>query len=298
MISLRKTLCFTASLCLILTAGVTVAQEGVVRMSDRSNASGAEGAGVVRMGASTGSAIRQVSFESGGGPCGEACGAQNCLPGCTAPGQCCIVPNGTNCGVCGDGVCGNGGWGNGACGNGACGPQSSCNTCFSGCNTSGSFCGCNPCQCNPCHCGRGCHHGSFGDGYRDHMNTLFAGPVDSGTGSRVRDCWHGQSMSFRNKNSRLSNLLFGWMVPSGFCGHGAPPVGGYHVTYADQPDYIDPRDTQMYGTQEYGMPIAVPLAPNVNHTYNYSAGLPASRITHIGNYNPQTSPQPLYHQTW
>lgn len=88
------------------------------------------------------------------------------------------------------------------------------------------------------------------------------------------------------------------MIPSGYCGQGLPPVGKYHMTYADQPSYIDPRDTQLYAAQGYGMPMSVPLAPNVNHAYNYSSGLPASRITHIGSYNPRTSPQRLNCQSW
>ena len=105
-------------------------------------------------------------------------------------------------------------------------------------------------------------------------------------------------MSFHNKNARLADKLFGWMIPSGCCGQGCPPIGKYHMTYADQPDYADPRDSQIYAAQGYGMPITVPLAPIVNHTYNYSAGIPSSRITHIGNYDPQSSPQRLPHQTW
>ncbi len=105
-------------------------------------------------------------------------------------------------------------------------------------------------------------------------------------------------MSFHNKNARLADKLFGWLIPSGSYGQGGPPIGKYHMTYANQPDYVNPNDTQIYATQGYGMPITVPLAPNVNHTYNYSAGIPASRITTIGNYNPQTSPQRLPHQTW
>ena len=105
-------------------------------------------------------------------------------------------------------------------------------------------------------------------------------------------------MSFHNKNARLAHKLFGWMIPTGCCGQGCPPVGKYHMTYADQPDYINPNDTQVYATHQYGMPITVPLAPNVNHAYNYSAGIPASRITTIGNYNPRTAPQRLPHQTW
>jgi len=105
-------------------------------------------------------------------------------------------------------------------------------------------------------------------------------------------------MSFHNKNARLADKLFGWMVPSGCGGGGCPPVGKYHMTYADQPDYINPNDSQIYAAQGYGMPITVPLAPNVNHQYNYSAGIPSSRITTIGNYNPMTSPQRLPHQSW
>ena len=128
--------------------------------------------------------------------------------------------------------------------------------------------------------------------------TLFAHSVDSGTGSACRDHCRGQAMSFRNKNARLADKLFGWMIPSGCCGQGCPPFGAYHMTYADQPDYINPNDTQVYATHQYGMPISVPLAPNVNHAYNYNSGIPSSRITTIGNYNPQTAPQRLPHQTW
>ncbi len=101
-------------------------------------------------------------------------------------------------------------------------------------------------------------------------------------------------MSFRNKNARLADRLFGWMIPSGCCGRGCPPVGKYHMTYADQPGYMDPRDGQMYAAQGYGMPMTVPLAPNVNHQYNYSATLPASRVTQIGNYNPSF----ISHSEW
>ena len=105
-------------------------------------------------------------------------------------------------------------------------------------------------------------------------------------------------MSFQARNSRLADKLFGWLIPSGGNGQGAPPIGKYQVTYADQPDYADPRDGQIYAAQGYGMPMTVPLPPNVHQQYNYSWGIPASRITPISTYNPQTSPQPLYHQSW
>ena len=178
--------------------------------------------------------------------------------------------------------------------------------CCNGCN--GNVCNGNVCyapmDCNSVfssgydreRCRNGRCNGN--GGYCQNDTTICAHSMDSGTGSGCRDYWHGQSMSFRNKNARLADHLFGWMIPSGCCGSGCPPCGKYHITYADQPDYINPNDTQLYAAQGYGMPITVPLAPNVNYSYNYSAGLPSSRLTQIGNYNPQTSPQPRYHQTW
>lgn len=162
----------------------------------------------------------------------------------------------------------------------------------------------NGCDDGRCDCGR-CDGGRRDGGRRGRQRnvqgndtTWFARSVDSGTGYAGRDFYHGNAMSFHNKNARLADKLFGWMVPSGCGGGGCPPVGKYHMTYADQPDYINPNDSQIYAAQGYGMPITVPLAPNVNHQYNYSAGIPASRITTIGNYNPMTSPQRLPHQSW
>lgn len=178
---------------------------------------------------------------------------------------------------------------NGGCNGGSCYTPTDCNHIFSGCDASGMpSCWCSKCSCSPCQCYRG---GSD--------VTLFAHSVDSGTGSACRDWYRGQAMSFRNKNARLADRLFGWMIPSGCCGRGCPPVGKYHMTYADQPGYTDPRDGQMYAAQGYGMPMTVPLAPNVNHQYNYSATLPASRVTHIGNYNPSVyQPQRMGCQSW
>jgi hypothetical protein len=278
MISISRTLRSTVTLCAILTTGIAVAQDGVVRMSDRGGAAGA-----------TGQSIRQVAHSRQG----DSCGVQGCAPGCQAAEGC---STGTAC---------NSGMGCDPCMacdpcQGTCYLPTDCNHIFAPVDASGMPAAwCRDCGCSPCQCMHGRRRdGRSGRACRDMENTLFARPVDSGTGSGVRDLWHGHSMSFRNKNARLADRLFGWMVPSGCCGQGCPPVGHYSVTYADQPDYIDQRDTQLYGAQGYGMPMTVPLAPNVNHAYNYSAGLPASRVTHIGNYNPQTSVQPLYHQSW
>lgn len=261
MISYSKTLRTTALLCTILTAGLAIGQDGVVRMSDRAVKPSSD-VGVVQMLArQSGPVIQQASHLQGG--------------------------------------CNNGH----GCNGGSCYAVTDCNAVFSSCDSSGMpACWCQHCNCAPCQCrdhfGNSCRSGRNGNNGCDEGATLFAGSVDSGTGSACRDFYHGQAMSFRNKNARLADKLFGWMIPSGCCGQGCPPVGKYHMTYADQPDYVNPNDTQVYAAQGYGMPITVPLAPNVNHTYNYSAGIPSSRITTIGNYNPQTAPQRLPHQTW
>ena len=45
---------------------------------------------------------------------------------------------------------------------------------------------------------------------------------------------------------------------------------------------VDPRDQQVYSAQGYGVPLTVPLAPNVGYQYNYGWGAPASRMTSVG----------------
>ncbi|MBL8819320.1 MAG: hypothetical protein JNL58_25030 [Planctomyces sp.] len=290
----------TAAVCVLMVSGFISAQEGRVRITDKAPSSG-EQSGVVRLSDRAMPSIQQASFTHGGPACGDA----GCVPGCAVPQDCWQTP-----GCMAPVTC--------------CPPtQMCCDPCMAGCDP--CMTGCDPCSyngacygmagacCNNghghggncfsgnCHNGN-CHngncHGNYCDGYNDRMNCLFAGSQCSGSGCPGHDWWRGQSLSFREKNSRLANHLFGWMVPSGCCGQGCPPVGKYHITYADQPNYFDQRDGQLYGAQGYGMPMTVPLAPHVRQQYNYGWGVPSSRLTHISNYNPQTSPQPLYHQTW
>jgi hypothetical protein len=275
MISFRAFIRISAVLAAIMTAGVTPAGDGVVRMSDRSANPAQTASGIQPISHSPSARYGATGVVKLAGPPQYgmvSCAHQSAGCGCR-PNQC-----GTGCDQ---------GCNPGKCQTGGCYTPIDCNSCFSGTDASGMpACWCSKCQHSPCQC-RGAK-----------KTCWFAGSVDSGTCSPCRDFWHGQSMSFRNKNARLSNHLFGWMIPSGCCGQGCPPVGKYGITYADQPDYFDPRDTHMYGAQGYGMPMAVPLAPNVYQSYNYSSGIPASRITQIGTYNPATSAQPLYHQTW
>lgn len=61
--------------------------------------------------------------------------------------------------------------------------------------------------------------------------------------------------------------------------------------------YSDSRDTALYSTQGYGVPIAVPLAPVVQRTYNYGWGVPSSRLTRVGARYNQWYPGTPYSQT-
>lgn len=53
---------------------------------------------------------------------------------------------------------------------------------------------------------------------------------------------------------------------------------------AVNPAYSDPRDSELYSAQGYGVPIAVPLAPVVRDTYNYGWGMPSSRLTPVATH--------------
>jgi hypothetical protein len=53
------------------------------------------------------------------------------------------------------------------------------------------------------------------------------------------------------------------------------------------PEYSDPRDGRVYSAEGYNVPIAMPLAPNVEHQYNYGWGIPSSRLTPISRFIPE-----------
>lgn len=75
--------------------------------------------------------------------------------------------------------------------------------------------------------------------------------------------------------------------PTGCGGKGCPPIGMYQMVYPLNPQHCDPRDRNVHAAQGYGVPMSVPLAPVVRHQYNYSWGVPASRLTPISNYAPR-----------
>lgn len=94
----------------------------------------------------------------------------------------------------------------------------------------------------------------------------------------------GEAMHGKFNRERL-RARFGYFIPEGSCGQGTPPLGHYNMAYAVNPYHFDPRDAGVYSATGYGIPIAVPLAPVVEHQYNYSWGIPSSRLTGLYRYN-------------
>ncbi|MDG1893318.1 MAG: hypothetical protein P8J37_00255 [Fuerstiella sp.] len=295
---------FAAAICVLATSGFVAAEEGVVCISATNG-----NAGFVRMNAS---AVQHAALDGptafSGHPNEDASPVLHVFGGSGQQTQdgasarfASVRRNGnamwTQNGGANVSPIQFAGFSSAQCGPSGCTPQVACcapsQCCKQGCN------GCNGNGCN----GNGCDgNGCYGNGYRRRMTRLFAGavPQDScNSQSWAKRWWRGQYANYHGRNQRLANHLFGWMVPSGCCGQGCPPVGKYQVTYADNPGYADHRDNgQAYGVQGYGVPLSVPLAPTVRQAYNYSWGTPSSRITPMGNYTPQTSLRPLYHQTW
>lgn len=291
----------TAS-CLLAITSVASADEGVVRITDANKTSG------VAQIATSGNArltseqneqqaayarIRaQLSGHSTGGSQLQQVGYRRQNLGMMD--QTSYATQGCSTGACGS-----------ACGGSACGNSPSYGNCDSSC-PSGKCKGsaCRSCQtCNNGKNKRGRKSDNcdscYGDGYNDRMCTLFAQAPSNNCGTRQRGAWwHAQTSNYQRRNQKLSDHLFGWMIPSGCGGQGCPPFGKYHVTYANDPAYADARDGQAYGAQGYGTHMNVPMAPNVRQSYNYSWGTPASRITPIGQYagpGPATAGQ---HQSW
>ena len=93
--------------------------------------------------------------------------------------------------------------------------------------------------------------------------------------------------SFREdlrEKARFTRCKLGYFCPDGgIDGKGVPPWGRYRMVYPVNPSYFDQRDGQVYAASGYGGPVSVPLAPNVNHTYNYGWGIPSSRLTPIAH---------------
>jgi hypothetical protein len=60
--------------------------------------------------------------------------------------------------------------------------------------------------------------------------------------------------------------------------------------------YIDPRDTQAYAAEGYGVTMSVPMPPVVRYQYNYGWGVPSSRLTRIDSTYDRMYPDNFYTQ--
>lgn len=115
--------------------------------------------------------------------------------------------------------------------------------------------------------------------------------LDGCSGCSPLHCWWTEQLYRSNCRRAYRNHVlaahfhnkFNYFKPSGCCGEGCPPFGCYKRVYATEPHYMDGRDSQVYASPMTGHPTAVPLAPTVRHQYNYSWGVPSSRLTPISN---------------
>jgi len=131
-------------------------------------------------------------------------------------------------------------------------------------------------------------------GYRSFTRTPGGRICDCNCGG---DCGHIHCTSalaeatwnFRMRNAAASQRLFGnrgcgCRGGVGSCRLFWWDLGRQKDIIAVNPGYHDSRDSEMYATQMYGVPTAVPLAPVVRDSYNYGWGMPASRLTPVATH--------------
>ena len=129
---------------------------------------------------------------------------------------------------------------------------------------------------------------------RSLFRQQFAG-VNAGMGCEDGYCETGfrgnRGMGCNRSGSCLSHQAmldyfrckFGYFVPTGGGGKGVPFAGHYARAYPVNPYYSDPREGHAYAAQGYGVPMSVPLAPVVGHSYEYGWGVPSSRLTPVSH---------------
>ena len=219
-------------------------------------------------------------------------------------------------GNCGPGACGHAGCSPAGCRNGACStsgafPGFQCGSCYGrgcvGCNGHGVVGGCRPgCQAHsggPCNCGAvaammnnpylcrpsytlGDLHGDIHSWKCKARHSLFGDSCDGCSNSWLANEWEMYKCRSRYRSAILGGHLRGklnYFIPSGGDGSGIPLAGTYARVYATEPQYHDPRDSQVFASPHTGVPTVIPVAPNVRHQYNYSWGIPSSRITPLYN---------------
>ena len=250
--------------------------EGVVTLTDRAP----------RATANSDAAVTPAGLLAGPAACDIGC-----EPGCEAPAVCGVCDGGGCDGGCGTGVCGNGACGGGACGAGncrTCGPTFTlpgrcllagsgvcCPNCGTGCGPEGycTSCGVAGVPCDgpglclpgmPCFGLPGvCLPGLPGAG-------LCRGIPYWGADGGPESCY-------------LASLLG---IGANACDGRRGLFGAYEHVYAVNPGYSDRREGNVWASAQTGVPMAVPLAPNVRHTMEYGWGMPSSRLVPISRPAP------------
>lgn len=244
-------------------------------------------------------------------PVSDCCPADSCCPTCAAPADCC-APN--CCAPADAGCCPQPGC---ACPAGECdcAPTCSCPADNCCCPQQSDCCAPESCACPPCADGccadscDGCGSGkaSLSDGFgflkRDKCSACGGRGCENCRRGRghgayanrhpLARCLGNQAAAHRARNRYASaaacqylRCKFGFLIHDGNGGVGSPLFGHYSIVYPVDPGYFDGRDGQVYAAQGYGGAVSVPLAPTVRHAYNYSWGVPSSRLTPVSNTTP------------
>ncbi|QDT39614.1 hypothetical protein [Stratiformator vulcanicus] len=149
----------------------------------------------------------------------------------------------------------------------------------------------NPCieDCAPV-CGSECGEYCKGRCYNGGCKLgLFGKSLCKGHGHGYCGHCNGRGCSLCGGKGLCQCGLCGWLTNWVTNKHGLG--GAYSYVYAVDPNYFDQRDGKVYAANGFGLPVSVPLAPNVRHTYNYGWGVPSSRLTPVSRLraNPYVS---------
>lgn len=162
-------------------------------------------------------------------------------------------------------------------------------SCTTGCTSAG----CRNGHCNNGHCWNGhCLNGHFNNGRHCWLGPNGGWGWWNGRGHghycplHKKWCYDDECDECEDDRCHCplccwKHLLYGDCPGGGGWHREIPPFCHYNMAYPVNPYHFDQRDGRIYAAQGYGHPVGVPLAPNVEHAYNYGWGVPSSRLTPV-----------------
>ena len=177
-----------------------------------------------------------------------------------------------------------------------CASNAGCQTCTANQSCCGQCSQCCQCDCPAyIHEGRPCH--LTGNPIIDWC-TVNKMKIHSAIMSRYYNCKARRKMDDCDDDCRRGGCnggdcdkdgcsYCGLPYPNGCGGKGCAIIDHYSMVYATMPEYSDPRDGRVYSAEGFNVPVAVPLAPNVEYQYNYGWGIPSSRLTPVSRFIPE-----------